>query len=183
MRAADLQPREAVERALEDQMRQRDRGLQRVADNIRQPAAALQPAAGFELGRALRMNEDDDAKLLRLGPERMQLWIGKLGAVNAPADQRAAHAETLDRILQLLGGEIGVCQRHRGEADEAVRRLAADLGELLVLQFDDLRGELALGIVPEIRIDAERLDVDALLVHHLDAIRRDDQSREPNLLP
>src|SRR5207244_13065242 len=54
------------------------------------------------------------------------------------ADQRAAHPEPLDRILQLLGGEIGIGERDRGEADKAVRRLAADLGDLLVLQFDDL---------------------------------------------
>jgi len=79
----------------------------------------------------------------------MQLRIGEFGAVDAAADQRAAHAEPFDGVLQLLGREIGVGQRDRGEADEAVRRLAADLGEFFVLQFDNLGGEVALGIVPE----------------------------------
>ena len=113
----------------------------------------------------------------------MQLRIGEFRAIDAAADQRAAHAEPLDRILQLLGGEIGIGERDRGEADKAVRRLAADLGDLLVLQFDDLRLEVALGLVPEIRIDAQRLDIDALLVHDLDALGRDDELREAHLLP
>ena len=55
----------------------------------------------------------------------------------------------------MLGGEIGIGEGDRGEADKAVRRLGANLGNLFVLQFDDLRLEVALGLVPEIRVDAE----------------------------
>ncbi|WP_366946317.1 DUF3566 domain-containing protein [uncultured Bradyrhizobium sp.] len=44
------------------------------------------------------------------------------------------------------------------------------LGELLVLQIDQLLGRVAVGLVPE-RIDAQRLDVDALRVHGLEAVR------------
>src|SRR5258706_7944324 len=69
MRAADLQPGEAVERPFENQMRQRDRGLQRVADHIRQPAAALQPAARLQFGGALRVNEDQHAEFFGLRSE------------------------------------------------------------------------------------------------------------------
>jgi hypothetical protein len=42
--------------------------------------------------------------------------------------------------------------------------------------------EVALGLVPEIRVDAERLDIDALLVHRLYAVRRDDEAGEAHFL-
>src|SRR5205823_1917784 len=45
-----------------------------------------------------------------------------------------------------------------------------------------LRLDVALGLVPELRIDAERLDIDALLVHDLGALGRDDELREAHLL-
>ena len=56
--------------------------------------------------------------------------------------------------------------RHGGEGDEAVRMRGDQLGELLVLQLDQRLGLVAVGVVPE-RIDADRLHVDALLVHGL----------------
>ena len=65
-------------------------------------------------------------------------------------------------MVELLGGEIGMLQRDRSQPDKAVGLRRADLGEFFVLQLDDLRGEVGLGLVPEDRVDAERLDVDAL---------------------
>src|SRR5206468_3414441 len=47
VRCADLQPGEPVERALEDQVRERDRRLERIADGVLEPAAASQPSASF----------------------------------------------------------------------------------------------------------------------------------------
>jgi len=75
-----------------------------------------------------------------------------------------------DAFLQLLGGEVRVLQRHRREGDEALRVRRAGLGELLVLDLDDLSRDVAVRRVP-IRIDAERLDVDALLVHRAEPLR------------
>jgi len=66
-----------------------------------------------------------------------------------------------------------VLQSDRRQTDKPVRLRRANLGELLVLQFDDLTGEFGLGLVPKDRVDAERFDVDALFVHRLDAFRRD----------
>ena len=43
VRRADFQVRETVERALEDQMRERKRCFQRIADHIAERAAALDP--------------------------------------------------------------------------------------------------------------------------------------------
>ncbi len=52
---ADLHAREAVERPFEDQMRQGDRGLERVADRVRQETIPGQPAAWFQFSGAERL--------------------------------------------------------------------------------------------------------------------------------
>ena len=120
------------------------------------------------------MDENQAAQLLRLGPERVKLGIGQFLAVHAAADRRAAQSELLHRIVELLGGEVRVLQRDRGKGDEAVRLRRAQRGQLLVLQLDELTREVAVGLVP-IGVDAQRLDVDALLVHGLDALGAHDQ--------
>ena len=57
---------------------------------------------------------------------------------------------------------------------------ATELGELLVLQLDQLFGDVAVGVIPE-RIDADRLHVDALLVHGLEALGADHEIGRPPL--
>ena len=168
MRGTDLQAGKAVERAFEDQVRQRDRGLQWIADRVGQKAAAVQPAARLERARAQRMHEDQDAQLLALGPERMEPRIGQLLVADAAADTDAAEAELLDGVLDLLGGELGMLQGRRREGDEAVGIGGTELDQGLVLHLDQLGRDVALGAVP-VGIDAERLDVDALRVHRGDA--------------
>ena len=96
--------------------------------------------------------------------------VADLGAVDVAADGGAAEAVPLHRLLELLGGEVRVLQGHRRERDEALRVGRARRRELLVLEGDDLSREIAVGLVPA-RVDAERLDVDALLVHRLQAHR------------
>jgi hypothetical protein len=105
----------------------------RVADRVVEPAAAPEPPGdrGGDAG-GLRMDEHEHAKLLGLGPEGMELRVGQLLAVDAAADGGAAQAVLPDALLELLGGEVGMLQGDR------VR--GAGLGELLVLQRDELRG-------------------------------------------
>src|SRR5689334_13152460 len=154
MRGADLQPGKFVERTFEEQMRQRDRCLQRIADYIAQPAISLQSAGEF--CRSLRMNEDQRPELIGFRPEGMEFRIGELFAIDAPADQSSTQAELSDRRFELLGGEVGILQGYGPESDKAFRLLGADLGQLFILQFYDLLRQVALGFVP-IGIDAERL--------------------------
>src|SRR3954469_24240354 len=45
MRGNDLEPGEAIERSLEDQVLQGDRGVEWIADGVRQPAVALETLA------------------------------------------------------------------------------------------------------------------------------------------
>src|SRR5262249_33373218 len=133
VRGADLEAGEAIERALEDQVREGDRGLERIADGVRQETVAAEPARALELGRALRMDEHKDAELFGLGPERMEPGVAELEAVHAAARSRAAEAVALDTVLKLLGRQVGMLQRDGGERDEPVGLGRADLGERLVL--------------------------------------------------
>ncbi len=59
--------------------------------------------------------------------------IGQLLAGDAAADADAAEAELLHRMLDLLGGEIGMLQRGGREGDEAVGIGGAELDQRLVL--------------------------------------------------
>ncbi len=63
-----------------------------------------------------------------------------------------------------MSGQIGVLQRGRREGDKAVGVAGAEFDELLVLYPDQLGGGVALGAIP-VRVDAERLDIDAGAVH------------------
>ena len=113
------------------------------------PPLPFQPL--LEIWVGLRVDENQAAQLLRLGPERVKLGIGQFLAVHAAADRRAAQPELLHRVIELLGGEVRVLQRDRGKGDEAVRLRRAQRGELLVLQLDELTREVAVGLVPDRR--------------------------------
>src|ERR1700756_427746 len=120
MRGAYLEPRKAVERSLEDQVRQRDRGLERIADRIGQEAAAGEPAARLQFAGAEGVHEDQHAQLLALGPERVEFRVRQFLPGNAAANADAAKPEFLDCVLDLLRSEVGKLQRRRREADETI---------------------------------------------------------------
>src|SRR5207249_6785466 len=100
-----------------------------------------------ELAGTLWVDENHHVELFGLGPERMKFGIRELLAVDAAADQRAAQSEPLDRMFKLLSCKIRVLQGNRRQTNEPVRLCRADVGELLVLQFDNLTGEVGLCLV------------------------------------
>ena len=108
--------------------------------------------------------KDQRAQLLRRRPERVELRVGQLLAIDAAADQRSAQPQAFDAVLQLPRREIGVLQRHGRERDEPLGRDGAELDQPLILDPDHVGGAVAVGAVPE-RVDAERRDIDPLLVH------------------
>ncbi len=87
VRGAHFQARVLVEQAFEDEVLQRDRGVERIADHVGEPAVALEAAR--ELRRALRVNEQRDAEFLRFRPHRMKLRLGEIHAEDAAANGRA----------------------------------------------------------------------------------------------
>src|SRR5262245_48322669 len=63
---ADLEAGKTIERALEDQVREEHRRLERIADRVSQSALPLEPHVLRRAGRGLRMHEEQHAELLRL---------------------------------------------------------------------------------------------------------------------
>ena len=109
------------------------------------------------------------AQFLALGPERVEFRVRQFLAGNAAGNADAAKPEFLDRVLDLLRSEVRKLQRRRREADETIGMTGTELDQRLVLHFDQLFGRVALGAVPE-RVDAQRLDIDARLVHVREAV-------------
>src|SRR5216683_4069451 len=110
MGSADLEPGIGIERPLENQVRESDRRLQRVTDHVLQHAVPFEPAGGAHLGGTLWVDENHHVELFGLGPEWMKFRVGQLLAVDTAPDQNAPQSEPLDRIFELLGGEIGCCK-------------------------------------------------------------------------
>src|SRR5215470_14468888 len=69
----DLEIRMALKHAIEDEIVQRDRGLQRIADDIVKIEAGKAP----RLGETVRMDNHDRAEFLSLLPERCEVRIGQ----------------------------------------------------------------------------------------------------------
>src|SRR5262249_37872458 len=169
----DFEPRELVEGALEDQMRQRDSRLKRIADDIAQISVPFEPLAKLHGGCvALGVNKNRSAQLLSLCPEWVELWIADLIASNASADVRTAQAVLLDALLELLGCQIGKLECHRRESHEPVWVGSTCFGEFLVLDCDDLFGEVAVCDFIPVGIDAESLHVNPLLIHGCESGRQ-----------
>src|SRR6516162_132605 len=68
----DLQARKTLEHAVKDQIMQRDRGLERIADNVIE-IETRQPRC---FGKAIGMDHHQRAELFRLLPERRECRIG-----------------------------------------------------------------------------------------------------------
>ena len=169
---ADLEPGEAVQRALEDQVRERDGGLQGIADGVGEHAVALEPAGRLQLRRALRMDEDERAERLRLGPEGMEARVGQLRPVHAAADGGAAQAVlSACPPRAAAAARSGCCSATDAKATKRSGLAAHASASASFWRRISSRARSRLGLVP-VGIDAERLHVDALLVHGAQPIRR-----------
>ena len=94
-----------------------------------------------------------------------------------PPIEAPREPEILDGVLELLGREIGKLQRDRAQADEPRRVLFAPRGDAFVVRGDDGARIVAVGRVPPIGVDAERLNVDAALVHGREPLGAEHQRR------
>src|SRR5438093_5855284 len=100
MGGAELQGRKAIERALENQMGEGNRGFERIADDVGQQAVALETL--LEVRNTLRVEKHQDAEFLSFGPEGVELGIGQLLAVDASPDGDPAQPQALDAVFELL---------------------------------------------------------------------------------
>ena len=89
------------------------------------------------------MHVHQEAELLALLPDRMEFRIGELLAIDMGADRHAAQPELLDAVFELLDRQIRVLHGDSREGHEAIRVRGDDFGELLVLDPDQLFGDVA----------------------------------------
>ena len=145
-------------------MRQGYRGLEWVADRIGQETIPSQSATRFQFAGAERVHEDEHTQLFTFSPERVELRVGKFFAGDAATNANAAEAEGFDRLIDLFGCEVRILQCRGRKGSEPILGRRAELGQGLVLHSDQFSDGIALSPVP-VRIDAERLDIDARLIH------------------
>ena len=87
------------------------------------------------------MHEQHHTEFLGLGPERIELSIGKLLPFDAAPNRGASHAELLDRVIELIGRQIRVLQRDRRHSDKAVPMRRTVLRDFLILERDQLASQ------------------------------------------
>src|SRR3954470_7857561 len=116
MRGDDLETWKTVKCPFEDQVLQSNRGVEWIADCVRQPAIAFEALGGF--GRALRMDEQNRAEVFSLGPHRMEFRVGKILAQHTGADGSPPQALLPDSCFELLNCEVGKLQGQGGESAE-----------------------------------------------------------------
>ena len=164
VRPDDSQAREPIQMSFENQMRERDRRIERKADVVAERTRRRRAAS-----RHRRIPAGESKTPCRAPPpppERIQLRVRELAAVDVGADDEAAQIEPADRVVHLLDGEVRLLERDVAETDEAVGVRGAQLGDPLVLHLHDPRGEIRLREVQELAgVDADHVDVDPLPIH------------------
>src|SRR5262249_59625164 len=111
----DLEPGMAREHAVEDEIMQRERRLERIADHI----VEIEPRQALCLGETVGMDHDERAELLGLLPERRERRIRQLAAADIGQDLGALEAKLLHAALEFARRLLAVLQRHAAERDEA----------------------------------------------------------------
>ena len=125
MRRDDLEPGKFVERALEDEVLQRDRGVERIADSVREPAVALEPFC--------KLNNEKLAELCGQKPDRFAAFASL--PMQAP-DLAASMLETAIKKQGLKGAAISASVLGDDFANEKyhpVLKKAEELGAVIYI--------------------------------------------------
>ena len=112
---------------------QRERGLERIADDIVEIESRQPPGVGEAVG----VDHDERAERLGLLPERRERRIGQLAAADVGQNFRALEAELCHAALELVRRLVAVLQRHAAEREETVGRAREKFGDAVV---EDLHG-------------------------------------------
>ena len=155
--ASSFSARMAVEGAAEDQVRERQRGLGRLAEGV---AEEMRAEPGAEAAPP-RVDEDHRAEVGGGRPNRVELRVGELAAVDVGGDADALEAELADGALEFADGDGRVLERKGAETVQPAPALRAVRGDGLVDHGREFDRQLRLGPVPVHRHRAHELDVHA----------------------
>jgi len=164
----------AFKDAVEDQVVQRHRGVERIADHV----VEVKARETLRLGKAGRMDQHKRVELLGFFPEWRESRIGQLLAVDVGQDLDALEAELLHAALELLGRLVAVLHRHAAERNQPILVLADIFGDAVVERAGGLHADIDRQVVIDLRRRrADELHVDAHLVHHGKALVRGAHTR------
>ena len=162
MREHQLQVRAFLQHAAEDQVMHGHRGIQRIADHVGEVVIA----EAARLGEPGRVHEDRQTELFGLGEDPAEAVGRQVLAGDVGGDLDAAQSERSVQPFEFGDRKLRRLERHRAQADEAIRMAADDVGDVVV---DRARGgDAEIGrrvVIGLVRRGRERLDVDPHHVH------------------
>src|SRR5664279_1711667 len=152
----------AFEDAVEDQVVQRHRGVERIADHV----VEVKARETLRLGETGRVDQHQRVELLGFFPERRESRIGQFLAVDVGKNLDALEAERLHAALEFLCRLVAVLHRHAAERNKPVAVLADIFGDAVVEGAGGLHADIDGQVVIDLRRRwADELHVDAHLVH------------------
>ena len=158
----NTEPGMTFEHAVKDQVVQRHRRVERIADHV----VEVKARETLRLGEAGRMDEHQRVELLGLLPERREGRIGQFLAVDVGENLDALDAELLHAALELFGCLVAVLHGNAAERNQPVLVLADVFGDAVVERARRLHADLERQVIIDLRRRrADELHVDAHLVH------------------
>src|SRR5580698_8249242 len=122
----------ALQDAIEDQVVQSQRRLERIADNI----VEIEPLKTFRVGEAIGMQHHQHAEFFRLFPEWRKGRIRQLLAGDIGDHLKAGKAQLPDAAFEFFGRFVAIRHRHGAKSLETVGLLRTERGDAVV---DNLR--------------------------------------------
>ena len=159
---ADLQFGKTFEIAVEHQLPDAQRGIQRMSDRVREIMILHAPdQAGAE-----RMQEDHHVEFLDAGEEFFQARAGEVDTPDIGAEFDAAEAELFDGAVEFGNGHAGILQRHRAHAHQPVGMFCDHVGDMVVDHMAAVARHFRRRRIDEMAgIGRDHLHVDAVAVH------------------
>src|SRR5215813_1440476 len=124
-----VEPREPVEDATQDEVRGRDGGVERIAEQVTQ-VERLQTIVGADHGE--RMQEHGQLELLTALEHRCERRVREIAARDVRAHVYGADAGQASRPLELAHGGLWLLHRKRRAADEPIRKRGVRFADAFV---------------------------------------------------
>ena len=128
MHCQQLQIRMAIEYTVEDQIVERKRCFERIADDV----VEVEAGKALTFGKTVRMDHHQRAELFRLCPEWSEVGIGKFAAGDIREDLGAFQPKSAHRPIEFRGRLPAVGHRNAAKTDKAVRLSRDILGDAVV---------------------------------------------------
>jgi 2-deoxy-D-gluconate 3-dehydrogenase len=158
MHSHELEVRKSCQRSTEDQVVQRQRRLQRIAEHV----VEVEVRQPLPLRKAVGVKHDECAKLFGSGEEWPVSRIRQFLAVDIGQDLYTLQLQVRHDIVEFAHGQLRLLQRHASKAEKPVRLARAEFRDTVV--GDAMRLSCDLGSEMIVALAGRRcddLDIDA----------------------